>query len=78
MASDNTQCRTVGDCLTKHNLTDVCDLMMLISVDSLWKCEYGSDLVIFPALAIFPSSTFLPKYVTELQSDSNASVYSSW
>jgi hypothetical protein len=56
MASDNKQCRAVGDCLTKHNVTDVCDLMVLISADNMWKYEYGSDLVIFPALAIFPSS----------------------
>jgi hypothetical protein len=60
MASDNTQCRADGDCLTKHNLADVCDLMVLISVDNLWKYEYGSDLAIFPALAISPSSTFIP------------------
>jgi hypothetical protein len=35
--------------------------MVLISVDNLWKYEYGSDLAIFPALAIFLSST-LPQY----------------
>jgi hypothetical protein len=29
------QCLAVGDCLSKHNLADVCDLMMLISVDNL-------------------------------------------
>jgi hypothetical protein len=57
MASDNTQCRAVGDCLTKHNLTDVCDVMVSISVDNLWKYEYGSDLAIFPALATLPTST---------------------
>jgi hypothetical protein len=39
MASDNTQWRAVGESLTKHNLADVRDLMVLISVDSLWKYE---------------------------------------
>jgi hypothetical protein len=57
MASDNTQCRALGDCLTKHNVADFCDLMVLISVNSLWKYEYGSDLAIFPALARKPSNT---------------------
>jgi hypothetical protein len=57
MASNNTQRRAVSDCLTKHNLADVCDLIVLISVDSLWRYEYGSDLDIFSALAIFPTST---------------------
>jgi hypothetical protein len=41
MASVNTQCMAVGDCLTKYNLTDVRDLNVLISVDNLWKYEYG-------------------------------------
>jgi hypothetical protein len=58
MASDNKQCLTIGDCLTKHKLADVCDIMVLISVQNLWKYEYGSDLAIFPALAIFSSSAF--------------------
>jgi hypothetical protein len=57
VASDNTQCLTVDDCLNKHNLANICALMVFISVDSLWKYEYGSDLAIFPALAIFPSRT---------------------
>lgn len=39
MASDNTQCRSVSDCLTERNLADVCDVMVLISVENLWK--YG-------------------------------------
>jgi hypothetical protein len=59
MTSDNTQCLAVGDCLTKHNLTDICDLMVLISVDNLWDYEYDSDLAIFPAFAVFPTSTSL-------------------
>jgi hypothetical protein len=57
MASDNTQRLAVGVYLTEYDLADVCDLMMLISVDSLWKYEYGSDLTVFPALAIFRKST---------------------
>jgi hypothetical protein len=59
MASDDTQCLAVGDCLIKHNLLDVCDIMVLISIDSLWKYEYGSDLAIFPVLAMFPSSNLI-------------------
>jgi hypothetical protein len=38
--SDNTQCHAVGDFLTKHNLTDVHNLIVLISVDSLLRCEW--------------------------------------
>jgi hypothetical protein len=57
MASGNTQRRAVGNCLTEHSLADVRDKMVLISVGSLWKYGYGSDLAIFPALAIFPSSS---------------------
>jgi hypothetical protein len=49
--------RSTAQLVTERNLADVCDRMVLISVDSLWNCEYGSDLVKFPALAIFPSST---------------------
>jgi hypothetical protein len=30
--------------------------MVLISVDDLWNYEYGSDLAVFPALVIFPTS----------------------
>jgi hypothetical protein len=60
MTSDNTQRRAVGDRLTKHNLADVYYLLVLISVDSLWNDEYGSDLAIFPTLITFPSSTLLP------------------
>jgi hypothetical protein len=60
IASDNTQCRAVGDCLTKHNLTDVHDLMVLTSGDNLLKYEYDYDLAVFSALVIFPSIT-LPK-----------------
>jgi hypothetical protein len=52
MAYDITQCLAVGDCLTKHNFNDICDLMVLISVDILLKYEYGSDLAIFSSLAI--------------------------
>lgn len=40
--------RSVGDSLTKHNLADACDLMVL-SAENLLKCEYGSDFAIFPA-----------------------------
>jgi hypothetical protein len=65
MASDNTQCSAVGYRLTKHNLADVRDPMVLISVDNLWKYKYGSDLAIFPALAIFPSSTLLSERCSE-------------
>jgi hypothetical protein len=48
--------------LTKRSaaqLETVCDLMTLISVDNLQKYECGSYLAIFPAFAIFPSSTLL-------------------
>jgi hypothetical protein len=47
------QCRAVGDCLTKHNLADVRDLMVVISIDSLWKYENGSELAIFPSSTLF-------------------------
>jgi hypothetical protein len=33
--------------------------MVLISVDNVWKYEYGSDLAIFPAVVMFPSNTLL-------------------
>jgi hypothetical protein len=48
----------VGDCVAKQNLASICDRMVLNSVDNLWKCKYGSELTIFSALAIFPSSIF--------------------
>jgi hypothetical protein len=35
MASDRTQRHAVGDYLIKHNMADVCDLMVLISVGGL-------------------------------------------
>jgi hypothetical protein len=63
MTSDNTQCLAIGDCLTKTNLAHVCDPVVLISVDGLWKYEYGSNLAVFPALAIFPSSTLIAKII---------------
>jgi hypothetical protein len=49
--------QAVGDCLSELNSADVCDLMVLTSIDSLWKYEYGSDRAVFPAPANFPSST---------------------
>lgn len=56
VASDNKQCRAVGDCLIEHNVADVCGLMVLIYVNILWKYEYGSGLDIFPALSVFRTS----------------------
>jgi hypothetical protein len=35
VSCDNTQRRAVGDRLTEHNMADVCDQMVPISVDSL-------------------------------------------
>lgn len=52
-----TQLYAPGDCLTEHNLVDVCGLMVHIPPDSLGKFKYGIDLAIFPALAILFSST---------------------
>jgi hypothetical protein len=57
MASDNTQCLTVGDCLTKHNFGDVLDLMTLILIGSVWKYEYDRELAVFPASGVFRTST---------------------
>jgi hypothetical protein len=57
MLSDNTQRRAVNGCLTKHNLADVHYLMVLFFVVILWKYEYGGDLAVFSALAIFPSGS---------------------
>lgn len=51
--SDSKHCLPADDCLPNHNLTDVCDPMVLISVDSLWK--YDIVLAMFPALDIFPT-----------------------
>jgi hypothetical protein len=49
-----------GDVATVSlNLADICDLMVLTFVDSLWKYKYGSDLAVFPAVALFPLSTLL-------------------
>jgi hypothetical protein len=50
------------DCRTKHSLARVCDLMVLIFVDSLRKYECGSDLAIFPVLAIFPKSIYTVQF----------------
>jgi hypothetical protein len=39
VASDNTQCLTVDDCLTKHNLADVSDLLTIyesMSMAATW------------------------------------------
>jgi hypothetical protein len=44
---DNTLCRAVCDCLSELKLADVCDVMLLVCVGSLWKCEYESDLAMF-------------------------------
>jgi hypothetical protein len=49
--------------VTKHNLADICDLMVLIFVDNLWKFEYSSDLAIFPGLVIFPTATALAAFL---------------
>jgi hypothetical protein len=57
MASDITQCGAVADGLTEYNLpmSETCK-MVLIAADSPCQSENGSDLTIFSALVIFPSS----------------------
>jgi hypothetical protein len=54
MAPDNMHVGADDYCLTKSNLAHVLDLMVLTAVDSLLK--HGSDMLIYPALAIFPVS----------------------
>jgi hypothetical protein len=56
-------CLPITDCFTKNSLADVSDLMVLTSVDSLRKYKYDSDLAIFPAFAIFFSSTLLQRTI---------------
>jgi hypothetical protein len=57
MASDITQCRAVADGLTEHSLpTYATCKMALISADSSCQSENGSNLTVFSALVIFPSS----------------------
>lgn len=51
IATDNMTRYAVSGSLTKHIFTDVCDLMVLISVDNLGKYNYDS------ALATFSSNT---------------------
>jgi hypothetical protein len=56
MTPDNLQCWAVGDYLTKHNLADVRNIIVLTSVDGLLTYKYGNDLSTFPPLAVFPAS----------------------
>jgi hypothetical protein len=53
--------RAVGDCLTKHNLANVCDLMVLISVESM------SSAVTWPYFLQVPYTTLshVPQFLKE-------------
>jgi hypothetical protein len=59
MACDNTQFLSLCDCLTELSNVNVCDVMVLTSVDSLRKYEYDNYLAIFYVLAIFLFCTLL-------------------
>lgn len=39
MAPDKSQRRAPGDCLSEHNLAQIRDLIVMISIDKLWNHE---------------------------------------
>jgi hypothetical protein len=57
MAVGNMVYRVGSDHLAKHNMADIHDLMVLISIGSLLKYGTDSDLITFPALTVLTSST---------------------